>query len=278
MCRAAVTSVTSTSVSSVSMLTDRCSTSRQIPGVGCGLGSRVATASMRCQCGSWSVTFRSAAYCANIVDHSRNEVPLASRVISRRSVRQRQPVARSLWMIPQETASTARWWTMSNSWRVRSAHSPCTMAPRRGSRRLKALANVVSEKSTTGVTQSAALIEPVGRTMQLSASSVGALSTCNRSMACRSTNACSNNTTSLYFACCGPWNNMVWLNSSVGAVRDASHRMIGVAVTGPASAGRRRDCSGTESWRAWASRATVRSTRMSRGLQYKPTCRARDTT
>jgi hypothetical protein len=74
----------------------------------------------------------------------------------------------------------------------------------------------------------------------------------------------------------GACTSMVWLNSAVGPRTSLSHRMIGVATTGPMPSSITPSSSPMPTTRA--NLPTVCSTKMSRVRQFRPAARARVTT
>ena len=93
-------------------------------------------------------------------------------------------------------------------------------------------------------------------------------STRSRNMACRSSKACNTTTTSASVTPAGACTTTVWLNCSTGPSTLCSQRMIGVATTGPTpSSTSRPQPSATVA--TPASRATVCSTKMSRGPTHQ---------
>ncbi|WP_419538612.1 hypothetical protein [Mycobacterium colombiense] len=102
-------------------------------------------------------------------------------------------------------------------------------------------------------------------------------STRRRSMACRSSRACNMAFTSASITPAGACTMTVWLNCSTGPLTSCSQCMIGLAITGPTPSSTGLSvASATVATRA--SRATVCSTKTSRGRQIRPAARARATT
>ena len=165
---------------------------------------------------------------------------------------------------------------ISANWPVPVAHSARIIAPPAGFNRDRASDSASSESTSTVCRQASESTEPGSGTSneQPPASS---LSTRSRSMACRSSRACSTTTTSVWVTPAGACTTTVWLNWSTGPSTVCSQRMIGVATTGPTpSSTGPASPSATTANRA--SPATVCSTKMSRGRHVTPAARARATT
>ncbi|GAB4983066.1 hypothetical protein MAHJHV61_13500 [Mycobacterium avium subsp. hominissuis] len=165
------------------------------------------------------------------------------------------------------------------SWPVASTHNAASIVPAAGFSRARAASSASSDSASTDRRQSRACTDPASGTSNDQPSAPSSV-TRNRSMACRSTNACNTIATSVSVTPAGACTRTVWLNWSVAPpARSAacSHRMIGVGGTGPTPSSATSAARSPEPTTR-ASRATVCSTKTSRGRHVSPAARARATT
>ncbi|CAM3224499.1 hypothetical protein MYSI104531_24575 [Mycobacterium simiae] len=164
---------------------------------------------------------------------------------------------------------------MSTSWDVVVTHSALSIFPVAGFSRALAPSTASSDSSATVSRQPRASRPGWGtHSDQPPASSP---STRSRNIACRSSSACNSTTTSASVAAAGACTTTVWLNCSVSPATPANQRMIGVAGSSPVPSSTGPPASAT-TVATRASRATVCSTKISRGRHNTPAARARDTT
>ena len=154
-------------------------------------------------------------------------------------------------------------------------HTALNITPAAGFNRDRATTSASSDNVSTTCRQSSARTDPTSGTCSDQPSAPSS-STTSRRVGCRSSRACRTTTTSASLTPAGAATTMAWLNSSTGPSTLCSERMIGVATTGPMpSSTTQASPSATAATRA--NRATVCSTKTSRGRQITPAARARAT-
>ncbi|ORW53152.1 hypothetical protein AWC20_20210 [Mycobacterium parmense] len=243
---------------------------------GCTAGSAEGIAAMRCQVSACPTTSGRCACSASSEAHRANDVPGAGSTSCWPPRCWAQARLRSSSRIRHDTPSTARWWTIATRRPVEATHSALSITPAAGFNRDRASIRASSESTCTACRQCRASTDPGSGTCNDHAPSAPS-STRSRSIACRSNRACSTTTTSASVVPTGACTTTVWLNWSTGPSMLCSQEMIGVGTTGPTPSSIASAAPSTTA-ATRASRATVCSTKMSRGRHTTPAARARATT
>ncbi|ETB45882.1 hypothetical protein O981_28845 [Mycobacterium avium 10-5560] len=243
---------------------------------GCAPGSTAGTAATCRQSSARSTTSGRRAWSSSSADQRANDMPPVGRATGWPLWCCAQAMLRSSIRVRQDTPSTARWWMINANWLVSLAHTARTRMPSARFSRDRASTSAAGDNASTVSRQSAACTEPASGTSSDQPPAPSS-STRSRSIACRSSSACSTAATSSGVTPAGAASTMVWLNCSTGPSMFCSQRMIGVATTRPVPSST-TSSSPVATVATRASRATVCSVKTSRGRQITPAARARATT